>query len=116
MNWEFVMDTSDCSVLRRLFVLTHDSFCITLLNNLLVLRKTRSLLQSDRFRKDFRSEMLKRHVTLIDLAEGILALRADDCPRDVRLGRTAPVGHQIPQCVDGRKPVPAKATGDVPGA
>jgi hypothetical protein len=37
--------------------------------------------------------MLKRHVTLVDLAEGILALRADDCPRDVRLGRTAPVGH-----------------------
>jgi len=40
--------------------------------------KTRSLLQSDRFPKDFRSEMLKRHVTLIDLAEVVQALRGDD--------------------------------------
>jgi hypothetical protein len=39
---------------------------------------TRSLLQNDRFRKVFRSEMLKRHVTRIDLAEGVHALPAND--------------------------------------
>ena len=43
-----------------------------------VVRKNPILWRSDRFRKDFRGEMLKRHVTLIDLAEGVLALRADD--------------------------------------
>jgi hypothetical protein len=43
-----------------------------------VFRKKPDPLGSVRFPKDFRGEMLKRHVTLIDLAEGVQTLRGDD--------------------------------------
>jgi len=42
-----------------------------------VLRKNSIPLQSARFRKDFRSEMLKCYVTLLDRAEVVQALRGD---------------------------------------
>ena len=34
--------------------------------------------RSDRFQEEFRGEILKRHVALIDLAKGVQALREDD--------------------------------------
>jgi len=80
-----------------------------------VLRKTRSFLQTHRFQKDFRGEMLKRHVTLIHFAEGVQALRADDLPRAVRPGGATFTGRQVQECPCRGELVFAEATGDVPG-